>query len=109
MNFDRYVNRIRYPRRSDFSEDVEAVSTKGLKKTVTIFDEVGYNQAVKEYRSEEARIKQQFCKDLLEELNLTGHPKAEVLLDKAWEYGRSEGCDFQGVARWAHELAELLS
>ena len=107
MNFNAYVNRMNYPLKSDFSEEVEAVSKKGLTKTVKIFDEVGYRIAVQDYRDEEARIRRQFFKDLLEELDLTDHPKAAVLMEKAWEHGHSSG--FEEVANWAYDLAELMT
>ena len=107
MNFNNYVNRMNYPLKSDFYEEVEAVSKKGLTKTVKIFDEVGYRIAVQDYRDEEERIVRHFFKDLLEELNLTDHPKAAVLMEKAWEHGHSSG--FEEVANWAYDLAELMT
>lgn len=107
MNFDRYVNRVSRPLRSTFSEEVEVVTKNGVKKTVHIFDNGRYQEALNAYRNEVDRITEQFFKDLLEELNLTNHPKASVLREKAWEYGHDDG--FESVANWAYSLAELLS
>lgn len=48
-----------------------------------------------------------FNVELLAELGLTGHPKAEVLLDMAWTYRGDEG--YEQVRSFAKVLAELLS
>lgn len=49
---------------------------------------------------------QQFKKDVLAELGLTNHPKAERFIELAWDYGDK---DFRQVLETAEELSELLS
>ena len=48
----------------------------------------------------------EFMKDLLAHLGLTGHPKAEKLFSMAWNQGHASG--YSEVAYYAEELAELL-
>lgn len=107
MDFEKYRNLIPYPTKAYFTEVVEATSSKGTRKSVSFFDEEGYRDAVKNYHAEDRRIHNEFVKDLLEELNLTGHPKAAVLIEKAWEHGHSGG--YKEVVDWAHDLAELMT
>lgn len=77
MNFDDYTNSIPYSQ-----------ETRG------------------EYQAEEARLRAQFKADALEDLRLTGHPKADKLMAIAWDMGHSSG--YQEVYNYAAELAPLL-
>lgn len=86
MNFDTYINQVPYP-------------TRELKA-------VDYNVQVK-WRNEQHRLHALFRKDLLEDLGITNHPKADKLFEMAWDNGHSEG--LQAVYDWAVELSELLS
>lgn len=58
------------------------------------------------HHAETDRLHTMFKADLLEELDLTRHPKADLLFAKAWDRGHS--CGLQGVVDEAYELAELL-
>ena len=50
--------------------------------------------------------KGEFQTDLLANLGLTGHPKAQLLFDLAWEFGHAEG--YSEVFTHAACMAELL-
>jgi hypothetical protein len=54
------------------------------------------------YREEEGRLAGLFHDDLLAELGLTDHPKADLLYSMAWERGHSSG--YSEVANEAHSL-----
>lgn len=69
--------------------------------------EVERNQRLlEEYRNEDARMNALFRKDLEEECGMTGHPKADLLFDKAWDLGHSSG--FNEVAIYYTDLVELV-
>lgn len=56
-----------------------------------VFDKISYDAHVKHYREENLRLQQEFRKDLIAKYNMTGHPKADKLFDKAWEFAGSLG------------------
>ena len=58
------------------------------------------------YRKEEERLYGLFRADLLAELGITEHPKADTLFRIAWDRGHSSG--FSEVANEAVALVELL-
>lgn len=58
------------------------------------------------FHQEERRLKELFKKDLLEELGLTGHSKAQLLWEMAWDHGHADG--LLDVVYWAEEFAKLL-
>ena len=49
------------------------------------------SQAHKEYNEERAALDAQFRSDLEDWFGVTGHPKADLLFNKAWERGHSGG------------------
>lgn len=58
----------------------------------------------KEWAEEERRLRDLFKKDALEEVGLTGHPKANKAFEMAWD--RGDG--YREVMVELEELAELL-
>jgi hypothetical protein len=58
------------------------------------------------YWAENNRLEAMFKADLLDELGLTGHPKADMLFDIAWALGHAYG--FEEVFNQASDLANLL-
>lgn len=60
----------------------------------------------KVWREDNRRLQAEFKKDLLEDLGLTGHPKAEDLYRIAWDNSHCGG--YLEVYEFAEELAELL-
>lgn len=66
-----------------------------------------YNEQRDAYHKEGHRLEEEFKKDLLEELGVTGHPKAEKLYSLCYMKNHSGG--FSDVASIAHDFVELLS
>lgn len=63
-------------------------------------------EAYKAYIEEDARVLTKFRADVLADLGLTNHPKANKLYDLAWERGHSSG--YYEVYGNALDLATLL-
>ncbi len=71
-----------------------------------VLDEVSYNSHIKHYQQEQKRLQDEFRVDLLEDYNMTHHPKANQLFDKAWDFGSSAG--LWEVEDYFVSLIELL-
>lgn len=54
-----------------------------------VLDEVSYNAHLNHYQEENLKLQNEFRKDLIEKYNMTEHPKADKIFDKALEYGGS--------------------
>jgi hypothetical protein len=72
-----------------------------------VLDEVSYSAHVNHYQEENLRLQEEFRKDLIEKYNMTGHPKANQLFDKAWDFGCSLGYD--AIEDYFQDLKELFS
>lgn len=71
-----------------------------------VLDEVSYNAHLKHYQEENLRLQSEFRKDLIEKYNMTGHPKADKIFDKSWDYGYSLGYD--AIEDYFHDLIQLV-
>jgi hypothetical protein len=71
-----------------------------------VLDEVSYNAHMKHYQEENLRLQNEFRKDLIAKYNMTGHPKADQLFNKAWDFGCSLGCE--AVEDYFQDLTELF-
>lgn len=60
----------------------------------------------KAYLFEDRRLVEEFKADVFKELEIVGHPKAELLWSKAWDMGHANG--FSDVYYYADELVELI-
>lgn len=88
MNFEKYVNKKRYPTMS-------MVPDKELRTEMRVT-----------WTEEQESLYNQFKEDLAVELGLVGHPKWEDLFMLAWDEGHAEG--FESVYEWAERLSVLL-
>ena len=61
----------------------------------------------KAHLEDRRRLEKAFKDDLLADLNLTGHPQAEILFNLAWDYGHANG--FEEVLSYAVDMAPLLT
>jgi hypothetical protein len=52
-----------------------------------VLDEVSYNAHMKLYQEENVRLQNEFRRDVILKYEMTNHSKADVIFDKAWEYG----------------------
>jgi hypothetical protein len=65
-----------------------------------------YDAAKEVYQAEERRLLDQFKVDITAYYGLTGHPKANLLFDKAWARGHSHG--YQEVFNVYDDLVDLV-
>lgn len=105
IDANAYMNQMGAPRREDFTEKVVATSRKGETKEVKFFDQQGYNKARDAYFAENTRLWELFVADLKEDLGITDHPKAGLLISKALD--NSSG-DFYSVAEWCEDMVDLI-
>lgn len=106
-----YNSKLPYPSRPKGPNRVSERTANGYRR---LADEVeAYEAALDEYRAaaalhrnDDARLVEQFRADLIEELGLTEHPKANLLYAKAWEMGHS--CGLSEVVNYAEDLVELV-
>jgi hypothetical protein len=103
MDFDKYKNTLEYP---GCSIQICPRASCGIRFEKTDNFCKGCGFAVGEYLvdqkakvhagrlawgNKEAEINEQFEKDALGEIGLTGHPKAHKALRYAWEHGHASG------------------
>jgi hypothetical protein len=67
---------------------------------------VDYHAAREAYNRERGEIYDAFKADVLAELGLTGHPKADKVFDMAWDNGYDDG--YADVLSFAEDYAELV-
>lgn len=70
-----------------------------------VLDEISYKAHLNHYHQELRRLQNEFRQDLISKYNLTGHPKANKIFDKAIELGNS---DLWAVEDYFMSLIELL-
>jgi hypothetical protein len=58
------------------------------------------------YFEDRKRLEEEFKKDLFTDLNLVGHPKAELLYAKAYQLGQSSG--YTEIYNYMIELEDLI-
>jgi hypothetical protein len=71
-----------------------------------VLDEVSYNAHLKHYQAENKRLQDEFRKDLIEKYEITGHPKADKIFNKAWDMGCSLG--YQTIQDYFEDFIELF-
>ena len=71
-----------------------------------VLDEISYNAHMKLYQEENLRLQNEFRKDLIEKYEMTGHPKANAIFNKAWDIGCSDG--LETVDYYFGDLMELF-
>jgi len=65
-----------------------------------------YKELRKAYFAERSRLEDLLRRDLLVENDVVGHPKAQMVWDKAWEYGHYAG--YHEVVNYFESLVELI-
>lgn len=113
MNFEKYKNLLTYPKRSDYTKfyyykggRVLAENVEGAIKE-KVFDEEEYKKANDAYNKENARLFEEFKKDLFADLGIADNPKAEKLFSIAWDKGHSGG--YSEVYNEALDLVDLIT
>lgn len=106
MDMTKYENSIPMPHRTQFYVTVKATAPSGKVHEVRVFEEELFREALAAYTDEACKRQNAFRQDLLEELGVTDHPKADLLISKAWELGHSSG--YSEVVNWAYDLVDFL-
>ena len=121
MDFDAYkVTSVQYPdqpKKPDAPRPT-GVGRNAVQPTPTQYREyadaletyekemVAFREGQRLYREEETRLMALFYKDAIDDVGLTGHPKADKAYSLAWEHGHASG--LYEVHSWLQELAELV-
>jgi hypothetical protein len=110
-----YENKLPYPRKPSKPNGGTVLNAKdaaAFLKAFKAYDAalVDYHAAREAYSVENGQIYAQFKADVLAELGLTDHPKAEKLFSMAWGCGHSEGYDSaaEGYDSAVEDYAYLL-
>lgn len=85
MNYEKYINHLPYP---------------------TNRKDPDYPKLKEEWNKEMSRTMTLFRSDILDDLGLTDHSKANKLFEMAWDRGHSDG--LRAVYEWAERLSRLL-
>lgn len=106
MDTSAYKIQLSYPVSQNYTFEAEITSPAGNKMTVKAMDDEAYRKAKVEYEAEKQRLIKLFKKDLLEFLDITDHPKSEILFKMAWDREHHNG--YNMVVQEAQDLLELL-
>lgn len=119
MDFEKYKNRIQLPAKPYVAQGCQIDTRKmNCDEALSVIDSwrekvklhyallADYTHKRNAYDAEEARLHAQFKYDLIRELGIAKHPKAEILYQKAWEQGHSAG--YEEVFNYANDLVDLL-
>lgn len=69
-------------------------------------DETSFNAHMKHYNEENLRLQEEFRRDLIEKYNMTGHPKANKIFNKAYDMGCAGS--LEEVEWYFQDLMELF-
>jgi len=106
IDANAYMNTMKCPSRSDFTEYKTVESSDGrLKKEVKFFDQERYNAACDAYFAVNTRLWQAFVVDLKIELGIENNPKADLLISRALD--KTTG-GFQPILDWCEEMVDLI-
>lgn len=71
-----------------------------------VLDEISHDAHMKLYREENLKLQNEFRTDLIDKYEMTNHPKANAIFDKAWDIGCSSG--LESVEYYFQDLIELF-
>ena len=105
----KYKSKVRYPGTSPRKpkafglgyEEADEMALKVYNKKIDF-----HRISLTYYYNEQQKNHEHFKVDALEYCGLTGHPKANVAYNFAWEHGHSEG--FHKVISWLEEVTKLF-
>jgi len=122
MDFERYKNTMTYPSKPSRPKEPKLKgneNAEGFRAHAGAMDKFAielkawedgpykeWKEQYDAYYKESARLQDLFKADLLEELGLTGHPKADQFYDVCYERGHSGG--FSDIASIADDIARLM-
>lgn len=88
-----YRNKLGYPQEPPKSAYM-TMTPEGdelFKRSSYEADLAKFRDLVRDYKAEDARLIEQFKQDALDDLGIANHPKANILWEKAWDWGRGDG------------------
>jgi hypothetical protein len=71
-----------------------------------VLDEVSFNAHMRIYQDENLRLQEEFREDLIAKYEMTGHPNANKVFNKAWDMGCAGG--LEEVEYYFCDLIELF-
>lgn len=99
-----YENQVPFKTKRDFYEVCDCNCPKCDGK---IFNDVAYHKHVKDYRRGANNAIKLFKTEILDDVGLLDHPKADKIFSKAWENAHSEG--FYQVYIEVDDLSDLFN
>ena len=111
MNFEKYKNKNPSPippQKPRLKDDPTSDEVEVFLELIRRYekDHTIYIERLQEYKRERFALKEQFKKDLFDELNISENPKREILFEKAWDLGHDLG--YSEVYSYAMDLIELI-
>lgn len=111
MDYEKYKNTLPYPSKIAKPVLKDATSPAAHRKYADELEQyekdmIPYREALKAWNAHGRDLQEQFKTDLIEELGITGHPKAELLYSIAWQMGHSSG--YSDVHTHATDMVDLL-
>lgn len=112
MDTELYHNTLEYPAPPTRPVLVKNATPDQIRKHADLVEKYEAekrqcNASREVYGAENRRLYEKFKADALEELGLTGHPKGNLLFEKAWGMGHLSG--FSEVWIYMQDLSELLT
>ena len=111
LEANAYRNRDPYPerpRKPVLSKDATPAQIRAYADALEAYDSqlVEYRALVAAWNAHSVALEGEFRRDLEITYDMVGHPKADLLYDKAYEKGHSGG--MQEVANYYSDLVELV-
>lgn len=116
MDYDKYKTKLDWPTRPKApavldkkASSLTADELATLAQVKADYDAavVQHTADVKAYREDQAKLENDFRRDLIAEFGMTGHPMADKVYGKAWEHGHSSG--LSSVYFWFDEFMEVVT
>lgn len=111
-DFHKYENKIPYPKSPSkpiLKHDATPNEIREYADKLEQYQNIeipNHEIIIKKYHEEKARLMEQLKHDILEDIGILNHHKADILYNMAWERQHDNG--FYSVYLEACELAELL-
>jgi len=111
MDFDKYKNKMEYPthpKKLILGKNASPAEVRAYADELEKYEieEKKYEKLRSAYNKHGSELNQKFREDALEDVGLTGHPKADKAFAFAYEHGHSSG--ISEVYGWLVDVAELI-
>lgn len=121
MDFEKYKNTLPYPEKPNKPKEPKpnGIDAKAYRAHADAMDQYAkeleayetgpyaqYKEQKDAYLQERQRLEELFKTDLLEELGITGHPKADQFYNMCYQKNHNGG--FGDIAAIAHDFVDLM-